>query len=35
MKAQLQWTVDSDYLPELTRYYRENQKVTHPHTFAW
>jgi type IV secretion system protein TrbE len=31
MKAQLQWTVDSDYLPELTRYYRENQKVTHSH----
>lgn len=31
MRAQLQWTVDSDYLTELTRYYRETERVTHPH----
>ena len=31
MRAQLQWTVDSDYLTELTRYYRETEAVTHPH----
>ncbi|MFA6960625.1 MAG: hypothetical protein WC205_07750 [Opitutaceae bacterium] len=31
MRAQLQWTVDPDYLTELTRYYRETQAATHPH----
>jgi type IV secretion system protein TrbE len=31
MRAQLQWTVDSDYLTELSRYYRETEIVAHPH----
>lgn len=31
MRAQFQWTCNSDYRQELTRYYRETEKVTHPH----
>jgi hypothetical protein len=31
MRAQLQWTCNSDYRQELTRYFRETEKVTHPH----
>jgi len=30
-RAQLQWTCNSDYRQELTRYFRETEKVTHPH----
>lgn len=30
MRAQFQWTCDSDYRQELTRYFRETEKVTHP-----
>lgn len=28
--AQIQWTCNSDYRQELTRYFRENEKITHP-----
>ena len=31
MRAQLQWTCNSDYRQELTRYFRETEKITHPH----
>ncbi len=31
MRAQFQWTCNCDYRQELTRYYRETEKVTHPH----
>ncbi|MFZ5495454.1 MAG: VirB4 family type IV secretion system protein [Verrucomicrobiota bacterium] len=31
MKAQFQWTCDSDYRTELTRYFRETEGITHPH----
>jgi len=31
MRAQFQWTCDCDYRTELTRYFRETEKVTHPH----
>ncbi|RRJ96025.1 hypothetical protein Ga0100231_018930 [Opitutaceae bacterium TAV4] len=31
MRAQLQWLVDSDYLPELTRYHRETETLTNRH----
>lgn len=31
MRAQLQWTCNSDYKKELTRYFRETERVTHPH----
>lgn len=34
MRAQFQWTCDSDYRPELTRYYRETERITHPHLKA-
>jgi hypothetical protein len=31
MRAQLQWTSNCDYKKELTRYFRETERVTHPH----
>ncbi len=31
MRAQFQWTCNCDYRQELTRYFRETEKVTHPH----
>jgi type IV secretion system protein TrbE len=31
MRAQFQWTCNSDYRQELTRYFRETEKVAHPH----
>lgn len=31
-RAQIQWTCNSDYRAELTRYFRETEKITHPHT---
>lgn len=31
MRAQFQWTCDCDYRQELTRYYRETEKTSHPH----
>lgn len=31
MRAQFQWTCNSDYRQELTRYFRETEKVTHPY----
>jgi len=31
MKVQLQWTCNCDYKKELTRYFRETEKVMHPH----
>lgn len=31
MRAQFQWTCNSDYRQELTRYFRETERVTHPH----
>jgi hypothetical protein len=31
MRAQFQWTCNCDYRTELTRYFRETEKVTHPH----
>lgn len=31
MRAQFQWTCDCDYRAELTRYFRETEKITHPH----
>ena len=31
MKAQLQWTCNCDYKKELTRYFRETERMTHPH----
>ncbi|HTQ30426.1 MAG TPA: hypothetical protein VMI53_04395 [Opitutaceae bacterium] len=31
MRAQVQWTADCDYKKELTRYFRETERVTHPH----
>ena len=31
MRAQFQWTCNSDYRQELTHYFRETEKVTHPH----
>ena len=34
MRAQFQWTCDSDYRQELTRYFRETEKVVHPHLKA-
>ena len=30
-RAQFQWTCSSDYRQELTRYFRETEKVVHPH----
>lgn len=34
LRAQFQWTCNCDYRQELTRYYRETEKVTHPHLRA-
>lgn len=34
MRAQFQWTCNCDYRPELTRYFRETEKVTNPHIKA-
>ena len=31
MRAQVQWTADCDYKKELTRYFRETERVAHPH----
>jgi hypothetical protein len=31
MRAQLQWTCNSDYKQELTRYFRETERAAHPH----
>jgi len=31
LRAQFQWTCDCDYRTELTRYFRETEKVAHPH----
>jgi len=31
MRAQFQWTCNCDYRTELTRYFRETEKVAHPH----
>ncbi|MDE3084060.1 MAG: hypothetical protein KGJ37_02430, partial [Verrucomicrobiota bacterium] len=31
MRAQLQWTCHCDYKKELTRYFRETERVAHPH----
>jgi hypothetical protein len=31
MRAQFQWTCNCDYRTELARYFRETEKVTHPH----
>ena len=31
LRAQFQWTCNCDYRQELTRYFRETEKVTHPH----
>ena len=31
MRAQFQWTCNSDYLQELTHYFRKTEKVVHPH----
>ena len=31
MRAQFQWTCNCDYRQELTRYFRETEKVRHPH----
>ena len=31
MRAQFQWTCNCDYRTELTRYFRETEKVKHPH----
>jgi len=31
MRAQLQWTCNCDYKQELTRYFRETERATHPH----
>lgn len=30
MRAQFQWTCNSDYRQELTRYFRETDRITHP-----
>jgi hypothetical protein len=31
MRAQIQWTCNSDYRQELTEYHRQTERVTHPH----
>ncbi|MEO6994874.1 MAG: hypothetical protein ABI273_14800 [Lacunisphaera sp.] len=31
MRAQFQWTSNCDYKKELTRYFRETERLTHPH----
>jgi len=31
MRAQFQWTCNCDYKMELTRYFRETERATHPH----
>lgn len=31
MRAQFQWTCNCDYKQELTRYFRETERVAHPH----
>ncbi len=30
MRAQFQWVGNSDYVPELTRFYRETEQIAHP-----
>lgn len=32
LRAQIQWTCNNDYRRELTRYYRETEKIAHPYT---
>ena len=31
LRAQIQWTCNSDYRQELTRYFRETERTAHPH----